>query len=74
VVIDATILVERESQKGIVVGKGGQMIRDVGQSSREEITKLLGRPAHLRLHAKVAPDWTTSPESIARLGYERQDD
>jgi len=74
VVIDATILVERESQKGIVVGKGGQMIRDVGQSSRVEITKLLGRPAHLRLHAKVAPDWTASPESIARLGYERQDD
>jgi len=74
VVIDATVLVERESQKGIVVGKGGQMIRDVGQSSREEITKLLGRPAHLRLHAKVAQDWTASPESIARLGYQRQDD
>jgi GTP-binding protein Era len=74
VVIDATILVERDSQKGIIVGKGGQMIRDVGTSSREEIAKLLGRPAHLRLHAKVAPDWTTSPESIARLGYERQDD
>jgi len=74
VVIDATILVERDSQKGIVVGKGGQMIRDVGASSREEITRLLGRPAHLRLHAKVAPDWTESPESIARLGYERQGD
>jgi GTP-binding protein Era len=74
VVIDATILVERESQKGIVVGKGGQMIRDVGQSARAEVTKLLGRPAHLRLHAKVAPDWTESRESIARLGYERQDD
>jgi GTP-binding protein Era len=74
VVIDATILVERESQKGIVVGKGGQMIRDVGQSARAEITTLLGRPAHLRLHAKVAADWTTSPESIARLGYGRQDD
>jgi len=73
VVIDATILVERESQKGIVVGKGGQMIRDVGTASREEITKLLGRPAHLRLHAKVAPDWTASPESIARLGYRQED-
>jgi GTP-binding protein Era len=74
VVIDATVLVERESQKGIVVGKGGQMIRDVGTSAREEITRLLGRPAHLRLHAKVAPDWTTSPESIARMGYQRGDD
>jgi GTP-binding protein Era len=74
VVIDATVLVERESQKGIVVGKGGQMIRDVGTSAREEIIRLLGRPAHLRLHAKVAQDWTSSPESIARLGYQRQDD
>ena len=74
VVIDATILVERESQKGIVVGKGGQMIRDVGMAAREEISKLLGRPAHLRLHAKVAADWTASAASIARLGYERQDD
>lgn len=74
VVIDATVLVERESQKGIVVGKGGQMIRDVGMAAREEITRLLGRPAHLRLHAKVAPDWTTSPESIARLGYQPGED
>jgi GTP-binding protein Era len=74
VVIDATVLVERESQKGIIVGKGGQMIRDVGTSAREEIIRLLGRPAHLRLHAKVAQDWTSSPESIARLGYQRQDD
>ena len=73
VVIDATVMVERESQKGIVVGKGGQMIRDVGMASREEITRLLGRPAHLRLHAKVAPDWTESPESIARLGYKQED-
>jgi GTP-binding protein Era len=74
VVIDATILVERDSQKGIIVGKGGQMIRDVGTAAREEIAKLIGRPAHLRLHAKVAPDWTTSPEGIARLGYEPQED
>jgi len=73
VVIDATILVERDSQKGIVVGKGGQMIGDVGKAAREEITKLLGRPAHLRLHVKVAPDWTSSAASIARLGYDRED-
>jgi GTP-binding protein Era len=72
VVIDATVMVERESQKGIVVGKGGQMIRDVGQAAREEIARLLGRPAHLRLHAKVAPDWTSSPESLARLGYREE--
>jgi GTP-binding protein Era len=71
VVIDATILVERENQKAIVVGKGGSMIKDVGTAARAEITKLIGRPAHLRLHVKVAPDWSTSPADIARLGYRK---
>ena len=69
VVIEATILVERDSQRGIVVGKGGTMIRDLGSQARVEISTLLGRPAHLKLEVKVAPDWTTSPEALARLGY-----
>jgi GTP-binding protein Era len=69
VVVDATILVERDSQRGIVVGKAGAMIRDVGTRARAEITTLLGRPVHLRLEVKVAPDWTTSPDALARLGY-----
>jgi GTP-binding protein Era len=69
VVIEAMILVERDSQRGIVVGKGGAMIRDLGSIARVEISKLLGRPAHLKLEVKVAPDWTTSPEALARLGY-----
>jgi GTP-binding protein Era len=71
VVVEATILVERESQKGIVVGNGGQMIRDVGAAARAEVTRLLGRPAHLKLQVKVAPEWTSSSASLARLGYER---
>ena len=69
VVIEASILVERDSQKGIVVGKGGAMIREVGIAARTEITQLLGRPAHLKLEVKVVPDWTTSPEALDRLGY-----
>lgn len=73
VVIDAAILVERDSQKGIVVGKGGVMIREVGTAAREAIGQMLGRPAHLRLFVKVASEWTTSPEALARLGYERKD-
>ena len=60
VVIDASIMVERDSQKGIIVGKGGAMIRDIGSRARAELGLLLGRPAHLRLHVKVAPDWTSS--------------
>lgn len=71
VVIDASILVERESQKLIVVGKGGAMIKDIGVRARAEVTSMLGRPAHLRLHVKVAPEWTSSPTGIAQLGYER---
>jgi GTP-binding protein Era len=69
VVIEAFILVERETQKAIVVGKGGSMIRDVGTAARAQITELLGRPAHLKLQVKVDPEWTTSPAALARLGY-----
>jgi GTPase len=69
VVITATILVERDSQKAIAVGKGGSMIREVGTKARAEITALLGRPAHLKLEVKVDPEWTTSPEALRRLGY-----
>ncbi len=69
VVIDALILVERDSQRGIVVGKGGTMIRDVGIAARKEIGVLLDRPVHLRLEVKVVPDWSTSPNELARLGY-----
>ncbi|HTA19357.1 MAG TPA: GTPase Era [Polyangia bacterium] len=69
VVITAAILVERDSQKAIAVGKGGSMIREVGTKARAEITALLGRPAHLKLEVKVDPEWTTSPEALQRLGY-----
>jgi len=69
VVVEATIVVERDSQKGIVVGKGGAMVRDVGVKARGEISDLLQRPAHLKLTVKVEPDWTTSPQALARLGY-----
>ena len=71
VVIDAVIVVERDSQKVIVVGKGGAMIRDLGTRARAEVTTLLGRPAHLRLFVKVASEWTSSPEAVARMGYDR---
>ena len=71
VVIDAAIIVERESQKSIVVGKGGTMIRDLGTRARAEVTEMLGRPAHLRLQVRVEPEWTSSPRGLAELGYGR---
>jgi GTP-binding protein Era len=69
VVIEASIVVERDGQKGIVVGKGGTMVRDIGIKARAAITDLLQRPAHLKLTVRVEPGWTTSPEALARLGY-----
>lgn len=74
VVINATIVVERDSQKAIVVGKGGAVIRDIGKSAREEASKLLQRPVHLKLFVKVQRDWTTTPHTLGELGYNREDD
>jgi GTP-binding protein Era len=69
VVISASIVVERDSQRAIVLGKGGTMIRDVGTKARLAITELLQRPAHLKLTVRVEPDWTSSPQAMAALGY-----
>jgi len=69
VVISASIVVERDSQRAIVLGKGGAMIRDVGTKARLAITELLQRPAHLKLTVRVEPDWTSSPQAMAALGY-----
>ena len=55
--IDAVIYVERKSQKGIVIGKGGRMIRAVGQDAREELERVLGIKIFLELHVKVHPHW-----------------
>jgi GTP-binding protein Era len=69
VVIEASIVVERDSQKPIVLGKGGAMIKEVGTKARAEISDLLQRPAHLKLTVRVDPEWTTSQSALARLGY-----
>jgi GTP-binding protein Era len=70
VVISATIFVERESQKGIVVGKGGQRIKAIGEAGRGAIAQLLGCPVHLLLHVKVAPNWSKGGDGIRSMGYE----
>ena len=55
--IEQTIFVERESQRPIVLGKGGQTLKWIGQKAREELTEILGRPVHLFLHVKVVENW-----------------
>jgi GTP-binding protein Era len=67
-VVRARILVETESQKGILIGKRGAMIREIGTRARPEVEALLGRPAYLELVVKVRPRWRRDPKTLERLG------
>lgn len=67
--IAATILVEREGQKGIVVGRGGQMIKQVGTEARRDIERLLNCKVFLDLTVRVSPAWRRDERQIRRLGY-----
>lgn len=67
--IRAHVFVERDSQKGIVIGKGGARLKEVGATSREGIERLLGRRVFLDLHVKVAKDWQRDPKQLGRLGF-----
>jgi len=68
--INAIIWVERDSQKGIVVGKGGNVLKKVGRSARLELKERLGMPVHLELWVKVKDNWADSEKELLRLGYE----
>ncbi len=67
--IRAVIYVEKNSQKGILIGKQGQALKRVGQMAREEIEAFLGRPVYLELFVKVNEDWRRNEAKIRRLGY-----
>jgi GTP-binding protein Era len=66
--IHANLWVERDSQKAIVIGKGGSRLKQIGSEARVEIEKLLGHKVMLRIHVKVAPDWQRDPKQLGRLG------
>jgi len=67
-VVRASVLVETESQKQIVVGKGGSVIKEIGMRARPEIERLLGRKIFLELHVKVRPKWRRDERLLERLG------
>jgi GTP-binding protein Era len=69
VVIQGTIHVEKDSQKKIVIGKGGQKLKKIGETARKEIEAFLGRRVFLELWVRVDKDWTRDPRSLDRLGY-----
>lgn len=69
IVIDAIVYVERDSQKGIVIGRGGKVLKDVGTRARKEIEALLGSHVFLHLRVKVEKDWQRIESLVARFGY-----
>lgn len=66
----ATIHVERDSQKGILIGKGGSMLKAIGSAARQQIQKLIDGKVHLELFVKVQPKWRQSRIRLAELGYQ----
>jgi GTP-binding protein Era len=68
-VVRATLFVERASQKPIVLGRGGTVLREIGTRARAELEALLGTRVYLDLHVKVAKEWQRDPRQLARLGF-----
>ncbi|MEX1272154.1 MAG: KH domain-containing protein, partial [Acidimicrobiia bacterium] len=69
--ITARVLVERRSQQGIVIGKGGTLLRDAGTEARIELEAVFGTKVHLDLRVRVEPEWQSTPSALDRLGFEK---
>jgi GTP-binding protein Era len=67
--IFASLIVERDSQKGIMIGHKGERLREIGTAARKQIAALVGTPVHLDLHVKVLKDWQRDPKHLNRLGF-----
>jgi GTPase len=67
--IHASLIVERDSQKGIVIGKGGETLGTIGSRAREELERVLGHQVFLDLHVKVLKEWQRDPKALQRLGF-----
>lgn len=71
--VRAVIYTERESQKGILIGKGGQMLKKIGQTAREDMENLLGSKIFLELWVKVRPDWRNKEAQLKNMGYRQEE-
>jgi GTP-binding protein Era len=67
--IQATIHVERESQRPIIIGKEGKMLKQIGVQAREDIERMVGRKVFLTLWVRVQKKWTRDPAAVKRFGY-----
>ena len=72
--IVATIFVERETQKPIVIGQGGEMLKKIGSAARKEIEAMSGRKVFLDLRVKVQKNWRNSPDALRQFGYTRSEE
>lgn len=73
VLVQATIIVERPSQKGIIIGKGGKMLKEIGIRARKDIELMLGDKVYLELWVKVQPNWKDRQVDLQALGYKQDD-
>lgn len=71
--IEATVHVEKEAQRKIVIGAGGERVKQIGTYARKAIEELLGRRVHLQLHVRVEESWSSDERKLAELGYEKKD-
>ena len=71
--IEATIYVEKSGQKGIIIGKGGKMLKQIGINSRRQIEDLLGEKVNLHLWVKVQHNWRSDPQFLRQIGYNLKD-
>ncbi len=71
--IEATIYVEKDGQKGIIIGKGGKMLKQIGINSRKQIEALLGEKVNLRLWVKVQSKWRSDPSFLKQIGYDKKE-
>ena len=67
--VRVSLVVERDSQKAIIIGRGGSRLKEIGITSRKGIEKLVGRRVYLDLHVRMAKDWQSDPKALARLGF-----
>ena len=67
--VHATLYVERDSQKGIVIGRGGKRLRSIGSAARPKIEDLVEHPVYLELRVKVRPDWRSKERDLREFGY-----
>jgi GTP-binding protein Era len=67
--VHASLIVERDSQKGIVIGKRGETLKTIGSRAREEMERLLGTKVFLDLRVKVLKEWQRDPKALQRLGF-----